>query len=102
MKQPQLSNEVSDEFRLRVNDFIERANRIENRFDTAHALTVFLHAFSRYGAHHYFATVKQDSALDRDSYADYLGGAVVELLRRNFAEMRGPAPDADAGETKAE
>ena len=100
MKQPQLSTEVSDEFRLRVNDFIERANRIESRYDTAHAQTVFLHAFSRYGAHHYFSTVKNDSAAEREAYADYLGGAVVELLRRNFEQLRGPAPEA--GEPKPE
>ena len=86
----------SEEFFLRVNDFLEMANRIERRFDTAHAQMAFLHAFARYGAHHYASTVKDDSAQERDAFADYLGGAVVHLLRHNIDEMRGPASDAGA------
>jgi hypothetical protein len=100
VKQPQLSSELSEEFILRVNDFIAMANRIERRFDSAHAQMAFLHAFARYGAHHYFSTAKEDSPEEREAYADYLGGAVVHLLRQNFAQMRGP--DAAAGEPAAE
>jgi hypothetical protein len=93
---------VSEEFFLRVNDFLEMANRIERRFDTAHAQMAFLHAFARYGAHHYISTVKDDSAQERGAFADYLGGAVVHLLRHNIDEMRGPAVVAAAGAAPAE
>jgi hypothetical protein len=87
VKQPQLSTEVSDEFRLRVNDFIERANRIERRHDSAHAQMALLYAFSRYGAYHYFNTVKADTPEEREAYVGYIGGAVVHLVRENFAQM---------------
>ena len=91
IQKPQLSEQPSEEFTLRVNDFLEMANRLERRFDSAHSQMAFLHAFSRYGAHHYFSTVKDDSEDERERFADYLGGAVVHLLRQNFQQMRGPA-----------
>ena len=94
INKPQLSEKPSEEFILRVNDFIEMATRLERRFDSAHAQMAFLYAFARYGAHHYFSTVKADSDEEREAYADYLGGAVVHLLRQNFQQIRGPA---DAG-----
>jgi len=92
--QPKLSDKPSDEFLVKVNDFIEMANRIERRHDSAHAQMAFLYAFSRYGAYHYFNTVKADTPEEREAYVGYLGGAVVHLLRQNFQQMRGPA---DAG-----
>ena len=96
MKHPILSDQPSEEFLLRVNDFIEMANRLERRFDTPHAQMAFLYAFSRFSAHHYFSTVKQDSDEEREPYAGYLGGAVVHLLNENFKQMRGAASDAGA------
>lgn len=102
---PQLAPVVSEEFRIKVNDFIEMANRIERRFDTAHAQMVMLHAFSRYGAHHYRATVKSDSADERTAFAGYLGSAVAQLLLQNIGDLAGEAPAATAeaaGEPAAE
>ena len=96
MKQPRLASEPSGEFVLRVNDFLEMANRLERRYDTAHAQTAFLHAFARYGAHHYLSTVKEDSAKEREEYARYLSSAVVQMLGRNIAQMKGELPDASA------
>ena len=87
MKTPQLSDKPSEEFLLKVNDFIEMANRIERRLDSAHAQMAFLYAFSRYGAYHYFNSVKADTPEEREAYVGYLGGAVVHLLRENFAQM---------------
>ena len=47
MKTPQLSDQPSEEFLVKVNDFIQMANRIERRYDTHHAQLAFLHAFAR-------------------------------------------------------
>jgi len=91
IQKPQLAEKTSEEFILRVNDFLEMANRLERRYDSAHAQMAFLHAFARYGAHHYFSTVKVDSEEEREQFTGYLGGAVVHLLRQNFQQMRGPS-----------
>ena len=99
---PQLAPQVSEEFLVKVNDFIHMANRIERRFDSAHAQMAMLHAFARYGAHHYLATVKADSEEERAAFADYLGGAVVHLLVQNIGAMAGATPAAAAGEPAAE
>ena len=93
MKKPVLSDKPSPEFLPRVNDFIEMANRLEHRFDSAHAQLAFLYGFSRYAAHHYLSNVQEDSEAERNNYAAYLSGAVEQLLRRNIAEMKGePLP----------
>ena len=83
--------EVSEEFFLRVNDFIEMANRIERRFDTAHAQLAMLHAFSRYSAHHYRSTAKIDDGDNREAFADYIGGAVKQLVLEHLEQISGPA-----------
>jgi hypothetical protein len=98
--QPKLSRPVPEEFVRKVNDFLEAANRIERRRDSAHAQMVLLHAFARYGAHHYLTVVKEDSASEREICATYMGEAIARLLKDNIEQMRGPAPDA--GEPAAE
>ena len=87
MKQPNLTDQPNEEFLIRVNDFIEMANRIERRHDSAHAQMALLYAFSRYSAYHYFNVVKSDTPEERESYVGYMGGAFVHLLRENFAQM---------------
>ena len=87
MTQPRLSGKPSHEFLVKANDFIEMAHRIERRRDSAHAQMALLYAFSRYGAYHYFKTVKADTPEEREAYVGSLGGAVVQLLRENFAQM---------------
>ena len=94
MKQPQLTGQVSEEFFIRVNDFIQMANRVEKRFDSAHAQMAFLHAFSRYGAHHYLSTVKEDSAQEREAYARHLADSVHKLVQHHLEQLR-PAQAAD-------
>ena len=93
---PKLAPQVSEEFLVKVNDFIQMANRIEKRFDTAHAQMAMLHAFSRYGAHHYVSTVKADSAEERVAFANYLGHQVANMLLSNVAQLSGPLPGAAA------
>ena len=95
MKKPELSGQVSDEFFLRVNDFIETANRIERRFDSGHAQVVLLHACARYGAHHYRSTVSADSAAERVEFANYLGNQIAQLVMNNIEQLAGPAPGAE-------
>ena len=92
--QPMLAEQPSEEFLLRVNDFISMANRLERRLDTAHAYMVFLYAFARYGAHHYLSTTKEDSGAEREAFAQYMSAAVVHLLQQNIAQMKGEAPFA--------
>jgi hypothetical protein len=94
--------EISQEFFIRVNDFIEMANRIERRFDVEHAQIAMLHAFSRFSAHHYLSKVKDDSAKERDDYGEYIGDAVKKLvlhytgnLKALAAEAASAAPPAD-------
>ena len=95
--------EISPEFFIRVNDFIEMANRIERRFDTHHAVTAMTHAFSRYGAHHYRATLKDDDAKNREAFANYIGGTVRGLVLSHLDEMLGPiAPKEDSNDAAAE
>ena len=100
MTQSEVSGPIPEEFVIKVNDFIEAANRIGRRFDTAHAQMVLLHAFSHYGAFHYLSTVKEDSADERAAYIDYLGKAVQQLLASHIELLKGAAPAA--GEPAAE
>ena len=87
---------LSQEFFIRVNDFIQMANRIERRYDTHHAQLAFLHAFARYSGHHYRTTATVDNAANREAFAEYFGGCVKELIVGHLADMVG-APAADAG-----
>lgn len=85
---------VSEEFFLRVNDFIQMANRIERRHDTHHAQLAMLHGLARYSAHHYRTTSSdKDDADNREAFADYIGGAVKQLVLTHLDDMAGPAPD---------
>jgi hypothetical protein len=93
---------LSEEFFLRVNDFIEAANRIERRFDSHHAELVMLHAFARYSAHHYRLTAKDDDQAGREAFAAYIARGVDELIVGHIADLAGeprPAPAADAEPT---
>lgn len=92
---------ISQEFFLRVNDFIEQANRIERRHDTHHAELAMLHGLSRYSAHHYRSTTSHDDAANRAAFAEYIGNTVRQLVAGHLDDMLGqpaaPAADADAG-----
>lgn len=95
--------QISEEFLHRVNDFIEMANRIERRLDTAHAQMVFVNAFSRYSGHHYRTTAKSDTAENRQKFADYMAGAVKELILVHLADFAGEAASGQSeGGTSAE
>jgi hypothetical protein len=89
--------QLSEEFYIRVNDFLERANRIERQFDTHHAELVLLHAFSRYSAHHYLSTEKQDSEERRLQYAAYIARGVEELVYGHIGHMAGGPKPAEPG-----
>lgn len=94
---------LSQEFFIRVNDFIEMANRIERRYDTNHAEAAMTHAFGRYSAHHYRATAKADDAQDREAFADYIAAAVRSLILTSIDELKGPAPpQKDSNDAAAE
>jgi hypothetical protein len=81
----------SEEFFIKVNDIIAAANRIENRFDTAHAQMVMLHAFTRYSAHHYRTTAMVDDQANREAFAAYIARGVEELIVGHLEHMAGPA-----------
>lgn len=99
-EQEKVVPEVSQEFFIRVNDFIEMANRIERRFDTGHAQIAMLHAFARYSGHHYRTTAKTDDAKSRQQFARYIGQAVEQLVLSHLDDMVGssaaPIPQSDA------
>ncbi len=96
--------EISQEFFIRVNDFIEMANRLERRFDTQHAQIAMLHAFARYSAHHYRSVVTADSELERQQYADYVTSLLRHFVQHYTHDLLGPAPAASAppADTSAE
>jgi len=93
--------EISQEFFIRVNDFIEMANRIERRFDTQHAEIAMLHAFGRYSAHHYRTVVKNDTAAEREKFAEYVGAEVKHFVAQYVVDLKGP-PAEPAADTAAE
>lgn len=101
-EQPQAQPPVSEEFYIKVNDIIESANRIERRLDSHHAEMVLLHAFSRYSAHHYLATAKQDDQAGREAFAAYIARGVEELIVGHIAHMGGAPKVADGTEPAAE
>jgi len=97
VSEPTPVSTVSEEFYIRVNDVIEAANRIERRFDTHHAEMVLLHAFSRYSAHHYRSTARQDDQAGREAFAAYIARGVEELIVGHIADLAG-APQAAAAQ----
>jgi|GEM_PF-3311256 len=91
--EPDASPVMSQEFFLRVNDFIQMANRIERRHDTHHAQLAMLHGFARYSAHHYRTmSADKDDAENREAFADYISGAVKQSVIGHLEDMVGPAP----------
>lgn len=91
------------EFVLRVNDFIEMANRVERRFDTSHAHFSMLHAFARYSGHHYRSTTEQDTLQSREEFADSLCSVLKESILGHLADMAGTTPaESPAMEAPAE
>lgn len=100
---PPASQEISPEFFIRVNDFIEMANRIERRFDTHHALSAMTHAFGRYSAHHYRTTVQGDEQQSREGFADFIAETVKNMVLTHIDDMLGPlAPKPDPEDAPAE
>ena len=97
MSDPTPPQQLSEEFYIKVNDMLERANRIERRFDTHHAELVLLHAFSRYSAHHYLSTEKQDSDARRMEFAAYIARGVEELVYGHIGHMAGEPKPAESG-----
>lgn len=97
MSDPTQPQQLSEEFYIKVNDILERANRIERRFDSHHAELVLLHAFSRYSAHHYLSIEKQDSEERRQAFAAYIARGVEELVHGHIAHMAGEARAGEAG-----
>jgi hypothetical protein len=91
---------LSQEFFMRVNDFIQMANRIERRYDTHHAQLAFLHAFARYSGHHFKTTATVDDAENREAFAEYIGGGVKQLILGHLEDMVG-GPAAEAGAAAA-
>ena len=90
---------LSQEFFLRVNDFIQMANRIEKRYDTHHAQLAFLHAFARYSGHHFRTTTTIDDAANRAAFAEYIGGGVKQLILGHLDDMAGAAPATPAADS---
>jgi hypothetical protein len=87
--------EIAEELFLRVNDFIEMANKIGRRFDTTHAQTTLTHAFARYGAFHYKSTVKNDSPEERAAYIEHVADVVKTLMARHLRDLAGELPQTD-------
>jgi hypothetical protein len=98
---PPTAPEVSPEFFIRVNDFIEMANRIERRFDTHHAQVAMHHAFSRYSAHHYRLTATHDDEKNREAFAEFVGAAVKHLVQSHLTEMLGPTDPVEGSNDAA-
>ncbi len=97
------AQEISPEFYIRVNDFIEMANRIERRFDTHHAQIAMLHAVARYSAHHYRTVIKVDSELERQQYSNYVAELMRHFVLQYTDDLIGAAPEAaPSADTSAE
>jgi hypothetical protein len=95
MEKPKLRTakpEVSEELFIRVNDFIEMANKIGRRYDTTHAQVALTHAFARYGAFHYKSTVKNDSPEERAAYIEHVADAVKTLMAGHLRDVAGEPP----------
>lgn len=85
--------EVSQEFYVRVNDFIQMANRIERRYDTHHAQLAFMHGVARYSAHHFRTTAAIDDAANRDAFAEYIGSVLQRMVKAHLDDVAGPLMD---------
>jgi hypothetical protein len=94
--------QLSEEFYFRVNDILERAKRIEDRYDTHHAGMVMLHAFARYSAHHYLRTEKDDRQESREAFALYIAQTAEELVMGHIRHLRGEPKAAEGAEPAAE
>ena len=95
MEKPKLRTavpDVSEELFIRVNDFIEMANKIGRRYDTTHAQVALMHAFARYGAFHYKSTVKADSPEERAAYIEHVANAVKTLMAGHLRDVAGELP----------
>jgi len=100
---PPAPQDISPEFFIRVNDFIEMANRIERRFDTHHAISAMTHAFGRYSAHHYRTTIKGDDQQTREDFADFIGETVKRMIATHIDSLSGPLADKpDSNDAPAE
>jgi hypothetical protein len=95
------SPEVSQEFYIRVNDFIQMANRIERRYDTHHAQLAFVHALARYSGHHFRSTAAIDDEANRVAFADYIGSVVQRLVKAHLDDMSPLAMESNPPETEA-
>ena len=92
--QPAQAFQPSEEFMARLNDMLELANRISRKHDTAHGQVALAHALSRFSAHHYRHTVKNDSADERKAFAEYMGSMVAHLIQQHMPAMVGKLPEA--------
>lgn len=95
------SPEVSQEFYIRVNDFIQMANRIERRYDTHHAQLAFVHALARYSGHHFRSTAKIDDEANRDAFAGYIGSVVQRLVKAHLDDMSPLAMESNPPEPES-
>ena len=95
------SPEVSQEFYIRVNDFIQMANRIERRYDTHHAQLAFVHALARYSGHHFRSTVAIDDEANREAFAEYIGSVVQRLVKVHLEDMSPPAMEANPADPES-
>jgi hypothetical protein len=92
---PPATPEISQEFFIRVNDFIEMANRIERRFDSRHASVAMQHAFARYSAYHFKTTTTAHDAANREAFADYVASELKQLVLSHIEDMLGPVPPVE-------
>ena len=87
---------VPREFLIRVNDFLEMANRIERRSDSNFAEVTLLQAFSRYSAHFYLKSTDEDTQEKRERFAELLSADVRRLVAEHLNDMAGEKKPADA------
>ena len=87
MSAPVSTVKVSPEFFAKVNEILAVANGIAKQHTTAHAQMALLHALARYGAHHYLAVTKDDSAALRNDFSRDFGALLGELVARNIHDM---------------
>lgn len=91
----------SPEFFVKVNEVLAVGNKVARNSNTATAQLVLLHAISRYAAHNYRSTVKQDSAAAREEFAAQVGKRFAKLFSDNLAQMYAAAESAPVAPAKA-
>lgn len=101
-EKPEQQPPVSHEFYVRVNDFIEMANRIERRHDRRHAQVAMLHAFSRYSSHLYRTATVADDAATREAFTNSIAAELKEVMALHLADILGPAPVPEPGAAAAD